>query len=351
MGASSSIPTDPNQRVQVIAAGYGRTGTVSTALALERLLKGPVLHGGSQLLVRDDKYCKLWLDAYKAKDAGDKKKTLKLVKEATAGFVATADVPPVDFIPELMELYPEAKVVLVRRDPEKWWKSVVALTSKATPWWLDVAMAPIPGWRYIPAFMRRFSKSFLGLAGVSDDKASPAELIERGGPFLLVAHNRRVRSVVPKRQLLEMELREGWKPLCQFLGVRVPKDPFPRANDAKAVDEHAARIFTRVLQVWVGIFSTTAVVVYTGWWLWRNKQQSLIRAWKSLKTMDVRKAFGNVWKSIRLIDLRKSFGRVWNFFKPANIKKSLGAVPKAVWPESKKPVVEHSTGYSSIWLE
>ncbi|KAI3335782.1 hypothetical protein F4824DRAFT_500652 [Ustulina deusta] len=78
MGGVASIPTDPSQKVQVISAGYSRTGTVSMSLALQELLNGPVLHGGTQILVRDD---------------------------------ATADFPPYDFMSEMMEHYPDAKVV------------------------------------------------------------------------------------------------------------------------------------------------------------------------------------------------------------------------------------------------
>jgi len=54
MGGVASIPTDPSQKVTVISAGYSRTGTVSMSLALAKLLDGPVLHGGTQILVRDD---------------------------------------------------------------------------------------------------------------------------------------------------------------------------------------------------------------------------------------------------------------------------------------------------------
>lgn len=54
MGGVASIPTDPSKKVQVISAGYSRTGTVSMSLALEKLVDGPVLHGGTQILVRDD---------------------------------------------------------------------------------------------------------------------------------------------------------------------------------------------------------------------------------------------------------------------------------------------------------
>lgn len=54
MGAKPSVPSDPNAKLKVIGAGYSRTGTLSMALALEKLLQGPVMHGGSQFLGRED---------------------------------------------------------------------------------------------------------------------------------------------------------------------------------------------------------------------------------------------------------------------------------------------------------
>ena len=64
MGGNASVPTDPNWTLQVIGAGYSRTGTLSMALALEKLLDGPVMHGGSQLLGREDGGCPLSSQTY-----------------------------------------------------------------------------------------------------------------------------------------------------------------------------------------------------------------------------------------------------------------------------------------------
>lgn len=193
-------------------------------------------------------------------------------------------------MPEMMELYPDAKVVLVRRDPEKWWNSIATLTSRTTPWWLGAVLAPIPGWRYLAKFASVYSRSTLRLAGLENKDASPTDLIEKGGPRklnlthlfylaannsslvdILTAHNDRVRSLVPKGQLLEMDLSQGWEPLCKFLGVPIPDEPFPRANDAKAADEYATKVLLGVLKVWVGIFSTIGLTAYSAIWLWKNK--------------------------------------------------------------------------------
>ncbi len=54
MGGVPSISTDPSRKLQVIGAGYSRTGTVTMQLALEKLLDGPVMHGGTQILTRED---------------------------------------------------------------------------------------------------------------------------------------------------------------------------------------------------------------------------------------------------------------------------------------------------------
>ncbi|KAI1173320.1 hypothetical protein F4777DRAFT_558436 [Nemania sp. FL0916] len=263
MGGAASIPTDPSRKVRVISAGQSRTGTVSMSFALEKLLDGPVLHGGTQILLRDDEYCSTWIKAYEAREVGDKELTLKLVQKATAGFVATADLPPSDFMPEMMQLYPDAKVVLVRRDPEKWWNSVATLTSRTTPWWLSVAVAPIPGWRYIPKFASVYCRSTLRLAGMDKKDCHPSDLIHLGGPHILTAHNEKVRSLVPREQLLEMDVSEGWGPLCKFLGVPVPEaEPFPRMNDAETADRFATKIVLKALLVWIGILSGIGFLGY-----------------------------------------------------------------------------------------
>jgi Sulfotransferase domain len=71
--------------------------------------------------------------------------------------------------------------------------------------------------------------------------------------------------------LLEMDLSDGWEPLCKFLGMPVPNEPFPRANDAKAADDYATRLLLKVFGVWFGIFSAVGVTLYCRFWLWNNK--------------------------------------------------------------------------------
>ncbi|RYC60241.1 hypothetical protein CHU98_g5967 [Xylaria longipes] len=166
------------------------------------------------------------IKAYEAREAGDKQETLKLVRKATAGFVGTADLPPADFMPEMIELYPDAKVVLVCRDATRWWNSIATLTSRTTPSWLGAVLAPIHGWRHLATFAQVYSRSTL--------------------------------------RLLEMDLNDGWEPLCKFLGVPVPGEPFPRVNDAKAADQDATKVLLKVFLVWLLLLTGIGVFICFG---------------------------------------------------------------------------------------
>ena len=79
---------------------------------------------------------------------------MKALREATRGFVGTSDMPANQFVAELVELYPEAKVVCVTRDPARWWTSIEKVTGALTPWWASYMMMPIPGWRWFFPILR-----------------------------------------------------------------------------------------------------------------------------------------------------------------------------------------------------
>jgi hypothetical protein len=59
--------------------------------------------------------------------------------------------------------------------------------------------------------------------GRLEDRAHAKRVFER--------HNRAVIAAVPASRLLVYQPGDGWEPLCGFLGVPVPDEPFPRLND------------------------------------------------------------------------------------------------------------------------
>jgi hypothetical protein len=66
-------------------------------------------------------------------------------------------------------------------------------------------------------------------------------------------HYQHIRQVVPKENLLEMELGDGWEPLCQFLGVPVPDVPYPHSNDSKVFQNRHRLGKSLLVQLVVGI--------------------------------------------------------------------------------------------------
>lgn len=83
-------------------------------------------------------------------------------------------------------------------------------------------------------------------------------------------HNEYVREVTPPEKFHTMELSEGWAPLCKILGTSIPDEPFPRANDAEAVEGLAGQILLEAGSRWAGISAVVGVVGYGAWRLWQS---------------------------------------------------------------------------------
>jgi len=91
-------------------------------------------------------YARKWYDVYKYND--DRERRLKLLRELTQGFVGTTDCPPVHFLPDLLELYPDVKVVLVTRDPAMWWKSINFVMKPMQMRFFKTLLIICPTWRW-----------------------------------------------------------------------------------------------------------------------------------------------------------------------------------------------------------
>jgi len=169
-----------------------------------------------------------------------------------------ADIPPVAFVEELLELYPKAKVVLVRRNPQRWFESFGVILQNHTLF-TGYLLAPLPGLRWSFTMGNHLEEWWTKILG-------PGVPV---GPELMDKHAEYICKVVPKERLLEMELSQGWEPLCKFLGKPMPKGvPFPRLNEAKSRDAFFRMVRRKALLAWLGIFTTAGVAGYTVWRLW-----------------------------------------------------------------------------------
>lgn len=194
--------------LQVIGAGLGRTGTLSLKLALEQLGFTGCYHMVEVLM--NPAHAAYWVDA------ADGRPDWQRIFE---GFAATVDYPGCRYWRELAAAYPDAKVVLTVRDPEKWFESTQATIFS-------------PGnrdrWQF-PEFDDFFEKTVFSHFGehIHDRDYMVAAFQQ---------HNDEVKRAVPPERLLVFEVKEGWQPLCDFLGVPAPSGPFPHTNSREEME-------------------------------------------------------------------------------------------------------------------
>jgi Sulfotransferase domain len=224
--------------IKVIGAGLPRTGTLTQKLALEQLGFGPCYHWVN--LLADLDQVGIWNRALDGESSWE---------EAFAGHGCTVDWPGGYFYRELMEAYPEAKVLLSVRDPQKWERSfretIVGLRhGESLMRLLASARGEVdPHWKRYLALVDRM---FWGPQGTfAEGYSEPQQLIEQ-----MTRHNEEVQRVVPSERLLVWDVTEGWGPLCEFLGVEVPAEPLPHANDRDTFLERVSYGAIDALQAW-----------------------------------------------------------------------------------------------------
>ena len=97
----------------VIGVGFGRTGTLSLKMALERLGFGPCEHMTN--LFADSARVGHWREAVRRKEVGTPIDWTVLFD----GYRATVDWPGDSFWQELVSAVPDVPVVLTVRDPAR----------------------------------------------------------------------------------------------------------------------------------------------------------------------------------------------------------------------------------------
>jgi hypothetical protein len=208
--------------LEVIGAGFGRTGTMSLKLALEQLGFGPCYH--MLEVFRRPGDSERWEEAAR----GEPTDWRQFLKE----FRSAVDWPVAYFWRELWEVFPDARIILTERDPEAWHQSISQtifefMRREVDPASLDpIHRAQRSMGRYVVSestFGNRF------------DKAHVLDVYRR--------HNEDVKRLVPSEKLLVFDGAQGWGPLCAFLGVSVPAAPYPKTN---TTEEFRSRASTRV---------------------------------------------------------------------------------------------------------
>lgn len=193
--------------LKIIGAGFGRTGTTSLKEALERLGFDKCYHMFE--VMRHPDHMQQWQSAHRGEGVD--------WDALFQGYQAAVDWPSCNFWREQMAYYPDAKVILSLRDPERWYNSVMNTIYKSS-----VAMRDASAPQSNMVFELIWD-------GIFEGRMEEKEFVI--GKYL--EHNQQVRDDVPAERLLEFDPVQGWEPLCAFLDCPVPDEEYPRLNTSE----------------------------------------------------------------------------------------------------------------------
>ena len=196
--------------MKLIGAGFGRSGTMSIKSALEQLGCGPCYH--MKITLKRYHHMRFFMQAW----AGRKVNWKKFFRR----YNSVVDWPACAFYRELMNEFPDAKVLLNVREPESWYESMketIFAIQPAFPWWF-------------PRIVRTMHDEIIwsgSLKGVFENREKTLEVYRQ--------YIEDVKSTVPADRLLVYNVNEGWKPLCDYLGIPVPEGKsYPYINERKS---------------------------------------------------------------------------------------------------------------------
>lgn len=193
--------------LKVIGSGFGRTGTMSTKIALEQLGLGPC-HHMVEVMGNADQPAH-WA-AYAAGEEVD-------WADVFSGYTAQVDFPGAAVWHELSVAFPDALVLHTERPEEDWWASYSSTINK---FWLHRKDLDLPP--PVAAVFETMDDILVRGVFGGTDRENALRAYRR--------NNEKVRDTIPADRLLVFTPSDGWEPLCRFLGADVPDVDFPRSN-------------------------------------------------------------------------------------------------------------------------
>jgi hypothetical protein len=236
--------------LKVIGAGFGRTGTSSLKQALEDLGFGPCYHMVETFA--HPEHAPIWEAAAHGQPVE--------WEDLFRSYQSAVDWPAAAFYEQLMARYPDARIILTLRDPERWYESarntiyaISKLSASPPTSWLEAVF--VSHRQRITAVTSRLAWDEL-FGGRFEDRQHAMDVFAR--------YNAEVQRRVPAERLLVYDVKQGWEPLCAFLGVPVPQGkPFPRLNDT-AEFRKAIRAMRAVnYGLSVGVLALAGLAVHT----------------------------------------------------------------------------------------
>jgi hypothetical protein len=213
-----------------------KTGSVSMMQAYQKL--GLTTYHGFDFIENDEHQVR-WKKAIDAKFYGKGRLFTKADFDAFLGdYAVVSDIPFLGFWEEFLDWYPDAKVVLVERNVDEWFKSfdtgIIGAGFSKSALILRCCIEPLVRVQQPATLVWDLERALFNC----HDRQSFSDNAKE----TYLQHYEKVRNMVPKDRLLDYKLGSGWEPLCQFLGKQVPVERFPWTNERKEFEKRMKKI-------------------------------------------------------------------------------------------------------------
>ncbi|KAF4454402.1 hypothetical protein F53441_3028 [Fusarium austroafricanum] len=239
---------DPNSDevpLLVIGAGLPRAATSSMQAAFEKIGFGPCMHM-AEILPHPSRL-RTFIAALREQNTETR---AKLVKQLIHGHRSICDLPVVYFTPDMMDLYPDAKVVLNQRpDPEVWAQSARdSFGFFFSPWfyWVGLLWSTDRMWYTLNMEAIKMGK----------EKYSTNDIFT-GHMYSMYNEDVLAEAKKRNREVLQFKAEDGWEPLCKFLGKDIPDEPFPRLNEKETFRMVRNIFIAKGILSWAALFGAT----------------------------------------------------------------------------------------------
>lgn len=199
---------EQSDSLKVVCLGLFRTGTNSLKKALETL-GYKKCHHFFEFSVHPEQ--EEYVNKLCRKESVDLSKLYK-------DYDCAADVPTAIFMEEVFNQFPDALFVANIRDTDSWYRSCLD----------TVFFEPIASKPHIEFLNQYIWKEFF------NDKFGEKDYAVKK----FNEHYEKIRKLIPKNQLLDnYSVKDGWDPLCKFLGKSIPLSPFPNSNSKEEFNQ------------------------------------------------------------------------------------------------------------------
>jgi len=220
--------------MKVIYTGFSKCGTKSMAEALRHL--GLNVHDFMQQYeFNGDNWIKMCKEGLPADE----------IRKMLDGVDAVTDMPAYAFWEQILEAYPDAKIIHCERDSEdEWYKSFDRQMRSGTEVPFINKLIGRLSFFYAWPFVKFCYEIMIPTIGfqVKDSLWTKKIIVnEQVSRMMYRKHNSYVRNNAPKDKLLIWKLSDGWKPICEFLNLPVPDIPYPHNNKKASLWDDMAK--------------------------------------------------------------------------------------------------------------